>query len=223
MTNEERVNKFRNEKIAVNCKTEEEAKSFIEWCYENGIEWGIPELDETHSTCFRYYRNETCYAFGFDGDIHLGYGSKHFHEEEGYEVITYKDFMKEKKMTNLEYYVSKGLINEGAMLCGGAHICKYSVGCEAKRYDCSKCEFNNDIDLCIKTLLEEHREPIKIKLAQWEYDLIETNDKSRDYRFEDFKTYQYMLDKGHFKGVYDKTMTLKEILDNCEVIEDDEN
>ncbi len=181
MTNEERVNKFRNEKIAVNCKTEEEAKSFIEWCYENGIEWGIPELDETHSTCFRYYRNETCYAFGFDGDIHLGYGTKSFYKRKGYEVIKYKDFMKENKMTNLEAVASKGLIRDRYALCHTAHICKYSVGCEAKRYDCSKCEFNNDVNLCVKTLLEEHKEPNKIKLTRFEFDLLKAKLETHGY------------------------------------------
>ena len=35
MTNKERVNKFRLEEIVVNCETEEEAKEFIKWCYEN--------------------------------------------------------------------------------------------------------------------------------------------------------------------------------------------
>jgi len=219
MTNEERVNKFRNEKIAVNCKTEEEAKSFIEWCYENGIEWGIPELDETHSTCFRYYRNETCYAFGFDGDIHLGYGSKHFHEEEGYEVITYKDFMKEKKMTNLEYYVSKGLINEGAMLCVGAHICKYDGKCHDK--ECYKCEFNNDVNLCVKTLLEEYKKPIK--LTRFEFDYL---DVLREYNNPNDEFSIYFCDcvkksKGYFKGITDTSMTIQEILDNCEIVVDD--
>lgn len=221
MTNEERVNKFRNEKIAVNCKTEEEAKSFIEWCYENGIEWGIPELDETHSTCFRYYRNETCYAFGFDGDIHLGYGSKHFHEEEGYEVITYKDFMKENKMTNLEAVASKGLIRNGNALCYAAHICKHGVDCREKEYGCSECEFN-DVDLCIQTLLQEHKEPIKIKLTRFEFNLLKAKLESYEYRyFSAYKDLRFMKDNRYFKGITDTSMTLREILNNCEIVVDD--
>lgn len=131
---------------------------------------------------------------------------------------------KEKKMVNLEVAVSKGLIRNGNTLCYTAHICKYGVDCRKKECDCSECEFNNDVNLCVKTLLEEHKEPIKIKLAQWEYDFL-------DYlsfigcgakRFEYYDATRYLFyTKGHFKGVHDKTMTLQEILDNCEVVEDE--
>jgi len=72
-------------------------------------------------------------------------------------------------MTNLEYYVSKGLIKEGCALCYTAHICKYGGKCHDK--ECYECEFSNNIDLCVQTLLQEHREPIKLK--QWEYDFLD--------------------------------------------------
>lgn len=222
MTNEERIEKFKNENVAVNCKTEEEARKFIEWCYENGFEWDISKPGVTH---FYYYEDKTCYTFNFCDCEHLGYGTKSFHKREGYEVIKYKDFMKENKMTNLEAVASKGLIRDRYALCHTAHICKYSVGCEAKRYDCSKCEFNDNVNLCVKTLLEEHKEPIKIKLAQWEYDFLNTLRKYHATTFMSDKFNEYLCDdmkqKGHFKGVHDKTMTLQEILDNCEVVEDD--
>lgn len=66
-------------------------------------------------------------------------------------------------------------------------------------------------------ILQEHKEPIKLK--QWEYDLIETNDMPHNRPFITFATYKHMLDKGHFKGVYDTNMSLYQILNNCEVIE----
>lgn len=61
----------------------------------------------------------------------------------------------------------------------------------------------------------------KIRLSQFEYDLIETNDQPHDRKFGAFKTYQHMIKKGHFKGVYDTEMTLEEILDNCEVVNEE--
>lgn len=66
-------------------------------------------------------------------------------------------------------------------------------------------------------LLEEHKEPIKLK--QWEKDLLEKFNNSQffDYVPPLFK----MKDEGYFKGVADTSMTLKEILDNCEVIENE--
>lgn len=215
MTNLERVNKFRLEEIAVNCETEEEAKAFVKWCFDNGMGWKCHTED---TTSFDNFKNETCYDFDLCYSEQLKYANKKFYDRNGYEIVKYQDFMKEeKKMNNLEYYISKGLINIGNALCGCAHIIKYGGRCNDK--GCDECEFNKDIDLCVKTLLEEHKEPIKLK--QWEYDLIETNDKPHDYRFEDFKTYQHMLGKGHFKGVVDTSMTLQEILDNCEIVADD--
>lgn len=222
MTNEERIERFRNGKIAVNCETEEEAKSFIKWCFDNGMCWKSGTEDEIF---FDMYKNKTCYSFDyFTGDECLGYDSESFHKREGYEVITYKDFMKERKMTNLEYVTSKGLVEDGNTLCYTARVCKHGVSCEEKEYNCSECEFNNDIDLCIKTLLEEHREPIKIKLTQWEYDLIMIEIDKYGYSANAFSwigVLEGLKEKGYFKGVYDTSMTLREILDNCEIVADD--
>lgn len=125
---------------------------------------------------------------------------------------------KEKRMTNLEYYVSKGLINSGTMLCSGAHIYKYGISCINKA--CSKCEFNKNIDLCVQILLEEHKEPIK--LTRFEFDYL---DVLREYNNPNGEFSMYFCDcvkksKGYFKGVTDTSMTLREILANCEVVED---
>lgn len=91
MTNEERIEKFKNEKIAIHCETEEEAKSFVRWCYLNGMIWtrGKPT-----KTFYDINKNDTCYVFSFTGNNCLGYSCKQFYKEEGYEVIKYKDFMK---------------------------------------------------------------------------------------------------------------------------------
>lgn len=62
------------------------------------------------------------------------------------------------------------------------------------------------------------KEPIKLK--QWEYDMLDTNDMPHSRRFNDFKTYKHMLAKGHFKGIKDTNMSLDDILSNCIVIPD---
>lgn len=127
---------------------------------------------------------------------------------------------RENKMTNLEYYASKGFVTDTTILCNIAYVCKYGIDCVVEK--CSKCEFNDNLNLCVQTLLKEHKESIKLK--QWEYDFL-------DYlsfigcgakRFEYYDATRYLFyTKGHFKGVHDKTMTLQEILDNCEVVEDE--
>lgn len=65
-------------------------------------------------------------------------------------------------------------------------------------------------------LLEEYKG--KIELKQWEFDLLGNYNSSN--RFYEASTLQNMSDKGHFKGVKDKTMMIKEILDNCIIVED---
>lgn len=120
-------------------------------------------------------------------------------------------------MTNLEYVVSKNLDYEGNTLCYFAHICKYGTGCENK--ECFKCKFNNNINLCVQTLLQEHKETIKLK--QWEHDLLKVKHVSYgNHRFNWYVDLCSMKEKGYFKGVTDTSMTLKEILDDCEVVED---
>ena len=123
-------------------------------------------------------------------------------------------------MTNLEVAVSKGLINSGTMLCRIAYICKYNGKCHGK--ECYECELNKNINLCVQTLLKEYKEPIKLK--QWEYDLLKAKLEYYygDQHFNWYTDVRNMKEKGYFKGITDTSMTLREILDNCEVIEDGE-
>ena len=67
-------------------------------------------------------------------------------------------------------------------------------------------------------MLEEYKGQIKLK--RWEYDLIRTNDMSHSRAFRSFNTYLSMKKCGYFSGVKDTSMALKEILENCEVIDD---
>ena len=121
-------------------------------------------------------------------------------------------------MTNLEYLVSKEKINVGNCLCMASYQCKYDSSC--KDVKCGKCEFVNDIELCVQTLLEEHKEPIK--LTQWEKDMLETR-KNLDglYRctLENNLYFCDLKNKGYFKNV-DLSKTAEDILENCEVVED---
>lgn len=216
MTNEERVKIFKNEKIAVNCETIEEAKYFIKWCCANGFEL---QGTKSNGINFSNYKDRTCYNFGYLGINCFGYFPKHFFKEAGYEIIKFNDFMKEeKKMTRLEYVVSKNLSDERNTLCYIAHICKYGVECGVK--GCLKCEFYKDINLCVQTLLGEHKEHIKLK--QWEYDLLKAGIET--YGRHHFSWHKYlcnMKNKGYFKNITDISMPVAYILDNCEIVADD--
>lgn len=142
-------------------------------------------------------------------------------------------------MTNLEYITSKGIIDEGDELCLVAHVCKYNNICIGKT--CEECEFNNNVDLCVKTMLEEHREPIKLTMA--EKVILENVDKSFKWIARDNNGYLYAyikkpcklteswnsescIDLRIFNHLFqfikwedEEPYNIQEILDNCEVID----
>lgn len=121
-------------------------------------------------------------------------------------------------MTNLEYYKDQvAEIFRSDLICNRIE--------EINKYrDCKECPFNtNDKNTCcdyhkfIDWLLEEHKEPIKLK--KWEYDLLKCyQEKKDDGEFLDHYILTEMQYKGHFQNV-DYNLTIEEILDNCEVIE----
>lgn len=118
-------------------------------------------------------------------------------------------------MTNLEFYKDeiKKLIKKGERF--GCAICK------AKNKHCPQCcgDDGDDI-LCnvVDWLLEEYKEPIKLK--QWEYDTIKYHGTLS--KFNDIHFLMAMKNKGYFKdmnSVEKRSMTIKDILKNCEVVE----
>ena len=121
-------------------------------------------------------------------------------------------------MTELEHLLKtkKDMFMATTNLCCLVHICKYNKNCAGK--SCDECEIYGNLDLCNEILLAEHKE--SIKLLKWERDLIATNDQSHERAFNSFATYKNMKNIGYFKGITDTSMTLREILDNCEVISD---
>lgn len=120
-------------------------------------------------------------------------------------------------MRNLEYLITRESIDVSSTLCILAYMCKHEHSC--REVNCLDCEFANDIELCIQTLLEEHKEPIK--LTQWEKDMLETR-KNLDVLYHcTLENNLYFCDlknKGYFKNV-DLSKTAEDILENCEVVE----
>lgn len=73
-------------KIAVHCKTEEEAVDFCKQMHEHGMKWngGFSYLDYTN---YRIYREGTCY-------IAKGkYCFKNYYEKRGYTILEWSDYM----------------------------------------------------------------------------------------------------------------------------------
>ena len=89
---EKMIERFKNGEFVVNCRTEDQAKKFIEICYDNGIEWY--SLINEKTTDWSSYEEETCYR---GEGCRLNYGYEDWYKGE-YEIITFEEFMEEYNM-----------------------------------------------------------------------------------------------------------------------------
>ena len=79
----------RNNKIAVHCKTEEEAKDFCNQMNEHGLKW-CSEISYIKDTYFEVYKSRTCY------DSKGKYAYDDYYEEERYKILEWSDYMKKE-------------------------------------------------------------------------------------------------------------------------------
>lgn len=86
--------KNKDNKIAVHCKTEEEAKDFCRQMYKHGMVWGS---GNSYLSCTHYeeYKDKTCY--GGQG----GYQSYDYFEKYRYEILEWSDYM-DKEFTKAD-------------------------------------------------------------------------------------------------------------------------
>lgn len=115
-------------------------------------------------------------------------------------------------MKNFEHY------KDVFMRCKGRNL-----ECVASK-EILKRKCANNCAICVefikKWLYEEYKEPIK--LTQSEYDLLINCKETTDYNENDIiKNYwiiKGMKQKGYFKNI-ELSMNFKEVLENCEVVE----
>lgn len=84
--------------------------------------------------------------------------------------------------------------------------------------NCGKCDFKGNSE-CVKRVREWLNQPYKkptYKLSQFEYDLLRTNNMSRNRKLSSFATYKNLGEIGYFKDI-DFDLTINEILSNFEV------
>ncbi len=86
--------KDKSNKIAVHCKTEEEAKDFCRQMHEHGMEWlsGNSYLEYTN---FDVYKEETCY--GGRGK----YYNRKWYENRKYKILEYADYFTKEKQKSI--------------------------------------------------------------------------------------------------------------------------
>ena len=94
--------KNKDNKIAVHCKTKEEAKDFCRQMYKHGMVW---ESGNSYLSCTHYevYKGETCYiGFGM-------FSSYRYYNSEGYEILEWSDYMN-KEFTKVD--LKSGMVVE---------------------------------------------------------------------------------------------------------------
>ena len=118
-----------------------------------------------------------------------------------YRMKTFEKYIKE---------ISKILANSH---CDNAYLCNI---CNVRNV-CEKLGSLDEKEIH-KFLLSEYKEPIK--LTQFEYDMLSTTSKYHLWlgELKNGLYYIKMKEKGYFKNV-DLSMTAKEVLENCEVVE----
>lgn len=118
-------------------------------------------------------------------------------------------------MTNLEWLKTRGLIiTNDVYRATIGNAGKIGVNVFIKLRDSDYSDYK---EKGIEWLLEEHKEPIKLK--QWEKDLIEAYQEQLgvDHAFYSNYILEELKERGHFKGVMDTSMNTQIILENCEV------
>ena len=124
-------------------------------------------------------------------------------------------------MTNYEHF--KGKIIYYAKTNGftcDIHSMRYGEYTECGGDDCEECARR-----MLDWLFEEYKAPI-IKLSKFEYDLLGTASgvrstfKFENDKFKDMGILIEMKEKGYYQNI-DTEMTIEEILNNCEVAEDE--
>lgn len=81
--------KFKTEKIAVHCKTEEEAKDFCKKMHEQGMKWkfGVSYIEKQY---YDVYQEKMCYYADSE------YSDLDYAKEKGYIVLEWSDYMQKE-------------------------------------------------------------------------------------------------------------------------------
>jgi len=98
---------FRNEKVAVNCDTEEKAREFVEECHKRDMKW---EKCTENQTMFDWYKNDTCYNFETDeNENRLMFCDKPYYERKNYKIIKWESEKMKFKVGDKVRVINNGL------------------------------------------------------------------------------------------------------------------
>lgn len=88
--------KFRNERVAVNCRTEEAAKEFVKECFNRGMKWPVSDSNTTH---YNVHKENIAYTYNFNGTSFIEYSNVLWYKKKGYEIVEYTSEKKQTEFT----------------------------------------------------------------------------------------------------------------------------
>ena len=92
---------FKNKKIVVNCKNEEEVNNFFKECESNKIE----VCSKVKNYSYETYNSEVCYKY--ENNNKLCYADRSFYTNKyiGYDIVSWTDYIDNKQELNyIEVY-----------------------------------------------------------------------------------------------------------------------
>lgn len=135
--------KDENNKIAVHCKTEDEAKDFCKKMHEHGME-GASKWDYSSNTFWDRYRDNTCYG------NHGTYGTHYHFNEHIYTFLEWSDYM-EKEFTKTD--LKSGMVIEyndktfGRRLVAGDYLIGRDGYSELNNYEDNLINNNANLEI----------------------------------------------------------------------------
>ncbi|HHX69281.1 MAG TPA: hypothetical protein GX708_14695, partial [Gallicola sp.] len=89
----EKFERFKNEKIVVNVRSQKQYDDFMKMCEEQGLQWNSGDLP-TEINVYNRHQEDTCITVAnFNSLFYLDID---FYKNNDYKIITYKDFLKEE-------------------------------------------------------------------------------------------------------------------------------
>lgn len=85
MTND-LIEKFKTEKIAINVRTPQAFKEFMQLCDEHNLKWSTGDKASERE---RWQAVDMAIVYSFDGDTGLQYGPIDFYEDFDYKIIRF--------------------------------------------------------------------------------------------------------------------------------------
>lgn len=184
---------FGREKIAVWCKTEEEAIDFCNYSHEQGYDWRSSKK-RNEFTYWDVYKDQTCYADD-------GYCNKSWFEKHKYNILDWSDYMDKPKNSKSDSKTTftKYDLKDGDVVLrrnGWVEIAIPSVGALVGKNG------YNSFDALTEDLKEDTGEP--------EYDIIEVRRPNMPHHCQ-FSAFECGFGDLVYKQEEEIEMTLEEV------------